>query len=150
MAGGLEPGNEGREIGYKFKKTVNFDSQLGTENGALPGWSGLHAAELQRHLGEVVRPRWHGVLGERPWHDLARERECDLPVLIATREATPSVEGVLNINASPFGGSVFQNSQCVKTADLIFWIHFCGLLKTRSRDMHCEPLEISRASSSEV
>ena len=29
-------GNEGQEIGYKFtKKTVNFDSQLGTENGAL-------------------------------------------------------------------------------------------------------------------
>ena len=28
--------NEGQEIGYKFtKKTVNFDSQLGTENGAL-------------------------------------------------------------------------------------------------------------------
>ena len=27
---------EGQEIGYKFtKKTVNFDSQLGTENGAL-------------------------------------------------------------------------------------------------------------------
>ncbi|QNJ20575.1 filamentous hemagglutinin family outer membrane protein [Synechococcus sp. A18-25c] len=29
-------GNEGQEIGYKFtNKTVNFDSQLGTENGAL-------------------------------------------------------------------------------------------------------------------
>ena len=29
-------GNEGQEIGYKFtKKTANFDSQLGTENGAL-------------------------------------------------------------------------------------------------------------------
>ncbi|MCB4389849.1 autotransporter domain-containing protein [Synechococcus sp. MU1617] len=29
-------GNEGQEIGYNFtKKTVNFDSQLGTENGAL-------------------------------------------------------------------------------------------------------------------
>jgi len=29
-------GNEGQNIGYKFtKKTVNFDSQLGTENGAL-------------------------------------------------------------------------------------------------------------------
>ena len=28
--------NEGQEIGYKFtNKTVNFDSQLGTENGAL-------------------------------------------------------------------------------------------------------------------
>ena len=28
--------NEGQEIGYKFtKKTANFDSQLGTENGAL-------------------------------------------------------------------------------------------------------------------
>ena len=28
--------NEGQEIGYEFtKKTVNFDSQLGTENGAL-------------------------------------------------------------------------------------------------------------------
>ena len=28
--------NEGQKIGYKFtNKTVNFDSQLGTENGAL-------------------------------------------------------------------------------------------------------------------
>ena len=70
-----------------FPKGLRQQSQAGHPIRTLPLIAYGRDISFVCPIPLGVAPGRHGVLGQRPWHDLARERRCDLPVLTVGLEA---------------------------------------------------------------